>query len=153
MDNVKAVLRQKPRIFVYISLIYLLIIVLAKWVLHPSLDALWFFAGGALGIYFLDAAEIFFALNPSPFRSVVFGALFAAVAFFVVTSSTGTIGSGLVLSLYLQMLLWQIGEWKVTGNVNSWYRMVAGPVSPSSQRLILIVSAVVFLTETLIFIR
>lgn len=153
MDNVKAVLRQKPRIFVYISLVYLLIIVLAKWVLHPSLDALWFFLGGAIGVYFLDAAEIFFALNPSPFRSVVFGALFAAVAFFVVTSSTGTIGSGLVLSLYLQILLWQIGEWKVNGNVNSWYRMVAGPVPPSSQRLILIVSAVVFLAETLIFIR
>jgi len=153
MDNVKAVLRQKPRIFVYISLIYLLIIVLAKWVLHPSLDALWFFIGGAIGIYFLDAAEIFFALNPSPFRSVVFGALFAAVAFFVVTSSTGTIGSGLVLSLYLQMLLWQIGEWRVNGNVSSWYRMVAGPVLPSTQRLILIVSAVVFFTETFIFIR
>jgi hypothetical protein len=84
---------------------------------------------------------------------VVFGALFAAVAFFVVTSSTGTIGSGLVLSLYLQMLLWQIGEWRVNGNVNSWYRMVAGPVLPSTQRLILIVSAVVFFTETFIFIR
>ena len=108
MDKVKELIRNKPRIFIYISLVYLLLVVLLKWVIHPSLDALWFFLGGAIGVYFLDAAEVFFALNPSPFRSVVFGALFAAVAFFVVTSSTGTIGSGLVLSLYLQMLL---GSW------------------------------------------
>lgn len=153
MDSVKALIAQKPRIFVYISLVYLLVVVLAKWVAHPSLDALWFFVGGVIGVYFLDAAEIFFALNPSPFRSVVFGGLFSGVAFFVVTSSTGTIGSGLVLSLYLQMLLWQIGEWRINHNLNSWYRMVAGPVSPSTQQIILIASVVVFVIESAIFVR
>lgn len=153
MDKVKELIRNKPRIFVYISLVYLLLVILLKWVTHPSLDALWFFLGGAVGVYFLDAAEIFFALNPSPFRSVVFGALFAGVAFFVVTSSTGTIGSGLVLSLYLQMLLWQMGEWRINGNLNSWYRMVAGPVTETTQRSILVISAVIFIVETYIFIR
>ncbi len=153
MDSVKALIAQKPRIFVYISLVYLLVVILAKWVIHPSLDALWFFVGGVIGVYFLDAAEIFFALNPSPFRSVVFGGLFSGVAFFVVTSSTGTIGSGLVLSLYLQMLLWQIGEWRINHNLNSWYRMVAGPVSQSTQQIILIVSVAVFVMESAIFVR
>lgn len=153
MDKVKELLWSKPRILIYISLVYILLVAIFKWALHPSLDALWFFFGGAIGVYFLDAAELFFALNPSPFRSVVFGALFSCVAFFVVTSSTGTIGSGLVLSLYLQMLLWQAGEWRISGNLNSWYRLVAGPVAETTQRSILIISGIIFVVETYIFIQ
>lgn len=149
----KELIRSKPRIFVYITSVYLLLLVLLKWLTNPSLDALWFFLGGAIGIYFLDAAEIFFGLQPSPFRSIVFGALFAIVAFFVVTSSASMVGIGLVLSLYLQMLLWQVGEWRVNKNLDSWYRMVAGPVSASTQRTILIVSFVIFFVETILFVR
>lgn len=153
MDKVKELIRSKPRIFVYITGVYLLVLVLLKWLTNPSLDALWFFMGGAIGVYFLDAAEIFFGLQPSPFRSIVFGALFAIVAFFVVTSSTSMIGIGLVLSLYLQMLLWQVGEWRIHHNLDSWYRMVAGPVSAPAQRSILIISFIIFLAETIIFVR
>lgn len=153
MEQVKAIIRQKPRIFIYSTLVYFLAVMVIKWIAHPSLDAVWFFLGGAIGLYFLDAAEVFFALNPSPFRSIVFGALFSIVAFFVVTSSTGTIGSGLVLSIYLQMLLWQAGEWRMKGNIDSWYRMVAGPVPVATQRTILIISAAVFVIVSFIFIR
>lgn len=153
MKNIEALIRQKPRVFVYITLVYILGIGLMKWVMHPSLDALWFFLGGAIGLYFLDAAEIFFALIPSPFRSVVFSALFAAVAFFVVTSSSGTIGSGLVLSIYLQMILWQVGEWRISGHTDSWYRMVAGPVNQSTQRALFVGFIVLFLLVSYLFIR
>lgn len=153
METIKAIIRQKPRIFIYVTLVYFLSVGLIKWVTQPSIEAIWFFLGGAIGLFFLDAAEVFFALQPSPFRSVVFGALFAVVAFFVVTSSTGTIGSGLVLSIFLQMLLWQVGEWRMKGNTDSWYRMVAGVVPVSTQRIILIVSALLFFVETFIFIR
>ena len=153
MEQLRAIIRQKPRIFIYVTLVYFLGVGLIKWITQPSLEAVWFFLGGAIGLYFLDAAEVFFALQPSPFRSVVFGTLFSIVAFFVVTSSTGTIGSGLVLSVFLQMLLWQIGEWRMKGNVDSWYRMVAGPVPAVTQRTILIISAVLFIIESYIFIR
>lgn len=153
MDKVKELIRQKPKVFLFVTGAYLLSVVLWKWLLHPSFDAVWFVVGGGIGIYFLDAAEQFFALNPSPFRSVVFQALFAVVAFFVVTSSTGTIGSGLVLSLFLQMILGQIGEWRVAGNLDRWYRMVAGSVDSRTERVILVVSVIVFLVETYIFIR
>lgn len=153
MDKVQALIRQKPRMFVYVTLVYLLSIGVVKWVVHPSLDALWFFVGGAIGLYFLDAAELFFALVPSPFRSIVFGTLFALVAFFVVTSSSGTIGSGLVLSVYLQMILWQIGEWKLNGHIDSWYRMIVGTVNPPTQRGILIGFCVFFLVISYLFIR
>lgn len=153
MDRILALIRSKPKIYLLISLIYLLFVLFIKWFIHPSVDALWFFVGGALGIYFLDGAEIFFALHPSPFRSILFFALFVAVAFFVVTSSTGTIGSGLVLSLYLQFLLWQIGELYASGRLDSWYRLVTMSVNVSTQRLILGVAIAIFLVETYIFIR
>lgn len=153
MESIKAIIRQKPRIFIHITLVYLLSVGVVKWIAQPSVEAIWFFLGGAIGLFFLDAAEVFFALQPSPFRSVVFGALFAIVAFFVVTSSTGTIGSGLVLSIFLQMLLWQVGEWRMKGNTDSWYRMVAGVVPVATQRSIIIISAVLFFVETFIFIR
>ncbi len=153
METIKAIIRQKPRIFIYCTIGYLVLVGLLRWLTAPSLDALWFFIGGAIGLFFLDAAEIFFALSPSPFRSVVFGALFAVVAFFVVTSSTGTIGSGLVLSVYLQMLLWQIGEFRVHGNMNSWFRMVADPVPPATQRIMLVIAATLFVIESYLFIR
>lgn len=152
MDKVKALIRQKPTVFLLVTGAYLLSVVLWKWLLHPSFDAVWFVIGGGIGIYFLDAAEQFFALNPSPFRSVVFQALFAVVAFFVVTSSTSVMGSGLVLSLFLQMILWQVGEWKLTGNLHSWYRMVAGTLDARTERVILVVSVIIFLVETYIFI-
>ena len=153
METVKALIARKPRVYLYASLLYVLGIVLLKWLLHPSLDALWFVIGGVLGVYFLDAAELFFALNPSPFRSIVFEALFAVVAFFVISSSSSAIGGGLVLSLFLQMLLWQIGEWKMLGNLSSWYRMVNASVTVASQKTILAVSAVVFALETILFVR
>jgi len=153
METVKALIARKPRIYLYASLIYVLVIVLAKWILHPSLDALWFVIGGVLGVYFLDAAELFFALNPSPFRSIVFEALFAVVAFFVISSSSSAIGGGLVLSLFLQMVLWQAGEWRLVGNLSSWYRMVNATVTIASQKSILMVSIAVFILETILFIR
>lgn len=153
MDKVGALIRAKPRIFVYISVAYLLCVCVIKWLTAPSLEALWFFLGGVIGIYFLDAAEAFFALNPSPFRSIVFAALFYVVAFFAVTSSTSAIGSGLVLSLYLQILLWQVGEWRVSGNLHSWFGVVSEPVNVPTQRGIFIVSILLFLVESYIFIR
>ena len=153
MDKVKELIRAKPRIFIYVTLVYLLVVGALKWFFHPSLDAIWFLLGGVIGLYLLDAAEVFFALSPSPFRSIVFGALFAVVSFFVVTSSSGTIGSGLVLSLYLQLLLWQIGQWRVQGNVDSWYGMVASPVPVATQRIILWIAIAIYIVETYIFIR
>ena len=153
MDKIRELIGKKPRFYVYASVSFLLGIILIKWLFHPSIEALWFFVGGVLGIYFLDAAELFFALNPSPFRSIVFFALFAAVSFFVITSSTSRIGAGLVLSLYLQMLLWQAGEWRIVGNLDSWYRLVAGSVPRVTQRAILFASAAVLLLETFLFIR
>lgn len=143
---------RKPILFILIPLAYVILIGLLKWRFRPPLESLMFLLGGAIGIYFLDAAEAFFKLTPSPFRSVVFTSLFAVVSFFVVTSANSLIASGLVLSLYVTMILGQVGEWKVSGNLNSWYQNTT-PVPVQTQRYLLWGFAVFFLVETFLFVR
>lgn len=153
MDKIKELILKKPMVFLLISAAYILSAGLLKWGIHPVLNTLWFLIGGAIGVYFLDGAELFFQLNPSPFRSVLFFALFVVVSLFIVTSSGSTLASGLVLSLYLQLVLWQIGEWRITGNLSGWYRMIASPVMPNIQLAILSLSGVVFVLETYFFVH
>ncbi len=153
MDKLLAIVRRKPLLFVLSSVVYVLLVGFVKWQFAPPLTALWFLLGALIGVYFLDAAEVFFALNPSPFRSMVFAVGFVVVSFFVVTSSGSLLASGLVLSLYLSLVLWQLGEWQVTHSLNQWYRMVVGPVSISAQRWILLTFVALFLVETVLFIR
>lgn len=153
MNNLTEIIRRKPLLFLLISLGYLSLVGLFKWFLQPPVDALWFVLGGIIGVYLLDAAEVFFALNPSPIRSIVFVGAFAVLSLFVLTSSGSLLAQGLVFSLYLTLLLWQLGEWRVNGNLHGWYRMVAAPVSVSLERWGLIIFFLLFLVETLLFIR
>ena len=153
MDKVKEIIQKKPLFFLFISLAYLFLVGLLKWKLTPPPGAVLYLAGGAIGVYFLDVAEVFFNLHPSPFRTIVFVGAFSIVSFFIVTSSGSFVGSGLVLSLFLSLLLWQIGEWKLTGNLNSWYRMVASVPSARQQQWLLFAFIAGFLAETYFFIR
>ncbi len=153
MNKIFEIIQKKPALFALVALIYLLFVGLLKWGLRPPTESIWFLLGGLLGIYFLDAAEHFFNLSPSPFRSIVFAALFVAVSVFVVTSSGSLLAIGLVLSMYLSIILWQIGEWQVAKNLNSWYRMVAMQVTTATQQRILIVFLGLFIVLTFLFIR
>lgn len=161
MDKVIEIIKKKPLVFLIISIVYALGIGVVKLgIPSASLKAsAWpweaglYFAGAILGVYFLDGAEVFFRVSPSPFRSIVFMAAFAVVSFFIVTSSGSFVASGLVLSLYLSLILRQVGEMQIAGNLNSWYRMVAGSVSISVQRWILFVFIAFFVLETVLFIR
>ena len=150
---VKQIIARKPLIFLVISLAYLGLLGFAKWFIHPPLEALWFVLGGIIGVYVLDAAEVITNITPSPFRSIVFAGAFVIVSFFIVTSANSMLADGLVLSLYFSMVLWQIGEWKITGSLASRYRMISGPVSLSLQRWGMILFSVLFFVETLLFLR
>ncbi|KKU87378.1 MAG: hypothetical protein UY16_C0029G0017 [Candidatus Gottesmanbacteria bacterium GW2011_GWA2_47_9] len=153
MDKIVQIINRKPVFFVAIALIYIALVGFLKWWTAPPWESLWFVGGGMLGIYFLDIAEVFFALSPSPFRSIVFAAAFALVSFFVVTSSGSLLASGLVLSLYLALVLAAIGEWQVRGNLTSWYQMIEGPVDQNIQRWGMVLFVVLFIVETYLFIR
>lgn len=152
MDKVQAIIKRKAPLFLVVSIVYLLVLGFFKWQIHPDLGSIYYLAGGLIGVYFLDIAEEFFQLNPSPFRSIVFAVLFVVVSLFVVTSSGSMLASGLVLSLYLSMVLWQLGEWQIKGNLSSWYGMIAAPVGVGTQRLLTGIFVLFFLTETLLFL-
>jgi hypothetical protein len=153
VEKVKEIIRRKPSIFLLMSLGYFVLVSLFKWNMHPTIGTALFFVGGLIGVFFLDIAEVFFDLNPSPFRSVVFAAAFVAVSLFIVTSSGSMVASGLVLSLYLSLILWQVGEWKIHGHLNSWYRMINGSVKPETQKWLLVGFVALFFIETFLFIR
>ncbi len=149
----KQIISRKPLVFLFASLGYLLLVGFLKWYIRPPMGAVWFVLGGAIGVYILDAAEVFFAINPSPFRTIVFAGAFVILSLFVVTSANSMLADGLVLSLYLTMLFWQVGEWQISGNLNTWYRMVEGSVSIPLQRWGMVIFAVLFVVETLLFLR
>lgn len=152
MDKILAIVRRKPPLFLFLNLGYLILVGLVKWHFTPPIGALWFLLGGAIGVYLLDGAEVFFALSPSPFRSVLFTGAFVIVSLFVATSSGSLLAQGLVFSLYLTLLLWQVGQWQYSGNLHDWYRMIATPVTITVERWILILFTFIFIVETLLFL-
>jgi hypothetical protein len=153
MDKFLRIVRRKNSFYYYASFAYLAAVILLKWTIHPAIEILWFVAGGVIGIFFLDFAEEFFHLSPSPFRSILFCGGFVIVALFVVSSSGSLLASGLVLTVYLTLLLWQIGEWRSAKNLHAWYQILSQPVTVSVQYRILNVFALVFLLLTVLFIR
>lgn len=153
MEKIREIIQKKPSFFLVLSFVYLILVGLLKWFIHPPIGAVWYLVGGFVGIYFLDVAEVFFHLVPSPFRSILFTATFVIVAFFVVTSSGSLIASGMVLTIFLTLILWQVGEWRMRGNLDMWYQMISGPVSSRIQRRLLILTVVLFCIVTVYFIR
>lgn len=153
MDTLRQIIKKKPVEFLFASVFFVLVTSLLKWGIHPTGETAWYLLGGMVGIYFMDIAEVFFALEPSPFHSIVFMGAYAVVSLFVTTSSSVSLARGLVLSLFLQLLLRQIGEWRLTGGNASWYRTVSGAVMTRIQGWILLGFIVLFLVESYLFVR
>ncbi|MBI5614398.1 hypothetical protein HY947_05715 [Candidatus Gottesmanbacteria bacterium] len=153
MKKVMDIIRRKPATLTLIVVVFLIASSLLKWRLRPPIDALWYLVGGGIGMYFLDAAEEFFHLVPSPFKTVVFFVLFVLVSFFVTTSSGNVFASGLVFSLYLCLLSSQIGEFVHMGDVSSWYRMVDAVPAKNIQQIALGIFVCLFLIQTFLFVR
>lgn len=153
MNQVTAIIKRKPAIFVVVAVVYAILTFLIRWGMGFSWNIPIYFLGIFLGIFSLDAAEEFFQLKPSPFRNIAFCAGFVMVSLFIITSSGSALASGLVLSLHLTLLLSQIGEWEIRKNLDSWYGIMEKSVSPTYQEWGMILFAFLFLVETLLFIR
>jgi hypothetical protein len=153
MEKIKQLIKRKPMSILLYTGVYLVILGFLHWKLKPDITIAYYLAGGLLGIYFMDIAELIFDIKPSPFHSIVFLALFAVVSFFVVTSSGNMFAIGLVLSLFFNLLLAQVSEWMTRHDLSSWFTMVASPVSPRMQFWIMVVTAFVLIFESVIFIR
>lgn len=152
MNKVLACITKKPPILIIIPLLYLVITVFLKWQITPTVDTIWFIIGGVIGIFLLDVAEVFFKLVPSPFRTIVFAAGFLVVSLFIITSSGSPAAIGLTLSIYLSMILWQVGAWQVRGNLNDWFHLTTGEVSVAWQRILFAIFVLLFVAETILFL-
>jgi hypothetical protein len=153
IGRLRSIVVKKPLFFVLITAVYFVSISFIKWQLKPDMNTLMLLAGAAAGLYLIDAAEAFVNINPSPFRGIIFTAGFIFVSFFVVSSSGSYLGTGLVLSMFITMLLWQIGELKITSSLNDWYRTAEGPLPKKNQYLMLAIFIGAFILETLLFVR
>lgn len=146
------ILKRRPFILYVLPMVYLVMMALVKWQLSPQIGTVYFIIGGLIGLFFMDAAEVLFKLEPSPFRSILFTGGLAILSTFLVTSSDSLLAVGLVLSLSLNIILWQVGEWQLRKNMNSWYQLIAKDVKPETQRLITVGLVLLFLIQSLLFV-
>jgi len=142
----------KPLTLVLVPIVYCLVVILAKWGLALPFDALWFFIGGLIGTYVITVAEHVVTLTPSPFRTQVFVIGLVILAFYAVTSTQEYIAMGMVILTLLTMFLFQISEWRVRKNLDSWYNFFFDHASISIQKIGLIALGIVFFIISLIFV-
>lgn len=152
-QETQTLLKRKSRLYLVSAALFTASLILIKWNLHPDWSILGFVLGSVVGVYFLDFAEHFFKLNPSPFRSIIFQTLFLVVAFFIITSAGSFLASGLVLNFYLQLVLLEVGEWQLTGNVHNWYRLLPDHISDKSEKIGALAFATSFLVVSFFFLR
>lgn len=153
LSDARRIILRKPPVFVLVPFAWAIFIIAVKWGIYPVLPSVLFLLGCGMGIYFLDLAEVFFRLNPSPFRSVVFLTGFTIVSLYVVSSAGSSLASGLVFAIYLTLILWQTGEAIILKNFDSWYEMFVGTVNRSVQWGIYLAFIFIFAFETWIFLH
>jgi hypothetical protein len=153
MDRLIQIIRKKPFLHVLAPCIFLVCAGFFKWTIHPTWMTLFFALGGIMGIYFLDFAEEFANINPSPFRSILFFGGLGVVMLFIVTSSGSAFTSGLVFSVYLTLLLWFIRDFMKDGDTNRWFTQLADPVGTTAKKPILGVLIALFVLASVLFVR
>lgn len=144
-----------PKQRILVGGVYLTILTVLRWGLKPDFGIIFFLMGGVLGIYFLEIAEKFFKVRlgeKSAFKNVLVQGVCLVLVFFVLTSSGSLFGSGMVLTLFLQMLFLQSQELKQTGNLNSWFWVIKTEVSPFRQKIYLSVISGIFILLNLLFV-
>lgn len=135
-----------------ITVFYLIFLIIFHWGFKVKPEILLFLAGGILGVYFLDLADVLFKISPSPFKNVLFQAIFVPFSLFVLTSSGSLFGAGLVLSISLGMLFSQWQEFALSGNINNWFSLIKKKFSPANQQVYFVAMLGIFVVLSLLFI-
>ncbi len=143
---------KKPPLLVIIPIIYFFLILFSKWKFALPIDALYFFLGGLLGVYLIDIAEEFFKLQPSPFRTTLFVLALTVIGFYTISSTREAMAAGVVLGLLMTIFLFQVSEWRIRKNLDSWYQMYMWHISGTGQKIGLFLLGMVLLFETIMFI-
>jgi len=131
-----------------VSSIYLLIIILFHWGLHPAIGTLVFVIGGFIGLFILDATELAINVEPSPLRNMLTQFIIIVLAFFVVTSTQTNLGSGVILFLSLRILIGQWQDFTRDRNITSWLPQI----KTEQHQIYLIIISLLQIFATLFFI-
>jgi len=86
------------------------------------------------------------------FHSLLFQVVLLVAVFFVLTSSAGLLGKGLVLVLFLQSLISQFNEFLKTGKMDSWFWQVKISLPSNFQALYLLLIFLIFIGFSLFLI-
>lgn len=78
------------------------------------------------------------------FHSLLFQIVLLVAVFFVLTSSAGLLGKGLVLVLFLQTLISQFDEFLKTGKMDSWFWQVKISLPNNFQAFYLLLIFLIF---------
>lgn len=84
------------------------------------------------------------------FHSIFFEIVFVVFTFWVVTSSQSMIGKGVVLGVLLHLIVDQIVDKRVLGNLNNWGRYLPIPLTAGVERGLIFLSAVIFVIFSLL---
>lgn len=159
LSKTQGLLKSSSKSLLIVTIVYLLFLVFWHWNLNLlRLEILFFLAGGIVGVYFMDLAELFFknssvgeGQTKSPFKNVLFQAIFVPFTLFIVTSSGSHFGIGLVLSIFLSTLFRQWQEFQKLGNINDWFWMIKTQFSPRDQQNYLLIMSGIFGFLSLMF--
>ncbi len=135
------------------TVVFVLLASLIKWHFgyHPQMVL--FVVGSALGLFLLEIAEGLFVQKQSIFRTLITEMVFIPLSFFVITSSTGLVGKGLVLAFLLRILTEQVYEYRQTKKLSSWFSGTAFVQNQQTDFLIMIGGGVVFCIEAFLFLE
>ncbi len=86
------------------------------------------------------------------FHSVLFQVVLLVAVFFVLTSSAGLLGKGLVLVLFLQTLISQFDEFLKTGGMDSWLWQVNIHLPDNFQALYLLLMFIILFVFSLFLV-
>ncbi len=86
------------------------------------------------------------------FHSLLFQIVLLVAVFFVLTSSAGLLGKGLVLVLFLQSLISQFDEFLKTGKMDSWFWQLKISLPSNFQALYLLLMFLIFFGFSLFLI-
>jgi hypothetical protein len=86
------------------------------------------------------------------FHSLLFQIVLLVAVFFVLTSSAGLLGKGLVLVIFLQSLISQFSEFLKTGKMESWFWQLKITLPNNFQALYLLLMFLIFFVFSLFLI-
>jgi hypothetical protein len=129
------------------ALYLLLLMLLSRTVSLPLLG------GGLLGFLFVPVIKVLTKQEGAGvLESVLFQVPLALVSLYAAAGLSSNFGRGFVLTIFLQTILVQLGQWRESGQIDSWFWPIKGGVSRRVSVIYFVVVLALFLLATLLLV-